>query len=757
MRRWTERRILFWFGPVLLLLLINSLIAYRSIRVLNTNSEREIQTMAVLLQLEGIASTVKDAETGQRGYLLTGDDSYLAPYNEARGQLDLQLSSLGGLLFDDSAQVQRLNQLQTQVQTKRDELQTTVDLRRMQGFDAAIAVVRTNSGKESMDAIRNTIAQMEQTEQEALANRAAETQRNVQATLGTLAFATSLSIALLLGVGFVAYRDVAARRRAAEELHRQREWFEVTLASVGDAVIATDVSSSVTFINSVAEELTGWRREEAWGKPAHDIFNIVNEQTRARVESPVSEVLSRNVIVGLANHTILIAKDGTERAIDDSGAPIRDSRGAVVGVVLVFRDVTTRRRVELDQERIVQFNDALGASLDTSTLLESLVQQFVPELSDICLVDLMQDDGAVRRTYLVDSPASQHTARLQSLLVDNKVAHESYQALRKCSSDRPLLMDRVDDEALACVVGKAGHVALLRSIGVTSVIVVPLHARNQQLGLLTLLATHPRRAYTQDDLRLIEELGRRAALALDNGLLYAQAQAAIRDREQFLSIAAHELRTPLTSLLGRAELMQRRVRLEHVVGERDLRSIQVVVDQSKRLNTMIATLLDLSRIQTGQFVMQRVPLDLCALLRRMIEEFQSALERHTLVYTEAIHSIVVLGDEIRLEQAFVNLLQNAVKYSPDGGVVRVDVTTQDNTVQVSISDEGIGIPAEALPNLFSRFYRASNTVSGSISGMGIGLFVVKEIIDRHEGTVSVRSFQNEGSTFTISLPIASPH
>ncbi len=245
-----------------------------------------------------------------------------------------------------------------------------------------------------------------------------------------------------------------------------------------------------------------------------------------------------------------------------------------------------------------------------------------------------------------------------------------------------------------------------------------------------------------------------AELRRYRGLLYAQAQAAVRDREQFLSIAAHELRTPLTSLLGRAELMQRRVGLEHVVGERDLRSLQIVVDQSKRLNTMIATLLDLSRIQTGQFMMERVPLDLCALMRGLVEEFQSTLERHTLQYSETTHTISVLGDEIRLEQAFVNLLQNAVKYSPHGGVVRVALTTQEQTVLVSISDEGIGIPTEALPNLFTRFYRAPNTAGGSISGMGIGLFVVKEIVDRHDGTVSVRSAQNQGSTFVVALPIA---
>ena len=151
---------------------------------------------------------------------------------------------------------------------------------------------------------------------------------------------------LLLGVGANQTAIVVQRRRAEEQVHEQREWLRVTLASIGDAVIATDTEGRVTFLNSVAQELTGWTSEDAKGKPLEVVFAILNEKTRQPVENPVERVLREGVVVGLANHTILIAKDGTERPIDDSAAPIRDAAGRMIGVVLIFRDVTEQRRAE---------------------------------------------------------------------------------------------------------------------------------------------------------------------------------------------------------------------------------------------------------------------------------------------------------------------------------------------------------------------------------------------------------------------------
>jgi PAS domain S-box-containing protein len=233
----------------------------------------------------------------------------------------------------------------------------------------------------------------------------------------------------------------------------------------------------------------------------------------------------------------------------------------------------------------------------------------------------------------------------------------------------------------------------------------------------------------------------------------AEAQEAVRTRDVFLSIASHELKTPLTSLLGNAQLLQRRAEREDSFSERTQRSIKVINDQASRLNKMIAALLDISRIEQGQLSIDRIALDLCALTERVVAEVRLTVERHTIVIESRATPLVVLGDELRLEQVLQNLLQNAIKYSPNGGTITVQVMQHDEQACISISDQGMGIPAAALPNLFRRFYRANNVEAEHISGMGIGLFVVKEIVALHGGTVHAESTEGKGSRFTLSLPI----
>jgi signal transduction histidine kinase len=237
--------------------------------------------------------------------------------------------------------------------------------------------------------------------------------------------------------------------------------------------------------------------------------------------------------------------------------------------------------------------------------------------------------------------------------------------------------------------------------------------------------------------------------------LYNEAQNAVHVRDQFLSIASHELKTPLTALLGNAQLLQRRVIREASLGTRDQRALHVIVEQAARLNKMITALLDISRIEMGQLSIVRVPMNLSALARRVVAEMQPTLERHTIEYSDSGADIWVEGDELRLEQVLHNLIGNAVKYSPAGGVVAVRVEQRESYACVVIEDQGIGIPADAVPRLFTRFYRADNVDPQNISGMGIGLFVVKEIMSLHGGTVQVSSQESQGSTFTICLPLAS--
>lgn len=232
-----------------------------------------------------------------------------------------------------------------------------------------------------------------------------------------------------------------------------------------------------------------------------------------------------------------------------------------------------------------------------------------------------------------------------------------------------------------------------------------------------------------------------------------KAEEALALRNQFLSLASHELRTPLTTVLGYIELLQRRVTKDNTLNERDQRTLQLIADQTQRLNKMITSLLDISRIETGQLSIEPAPVDVCALVTRVVDDVRATLGERHIEMLCPIHPCMIQGDELRLEQVFQNLVQNAVKYSPRNAPIGVVVRQHAGQVRVAVQDRGIGIPQAALPSLFERFYRADNVDSSRISGLGIGLFVVKQIVELHGGEVMVESVEGEGSTFTVSLPL----
>jgi signal transduction histidine kinase len=180
----------------------------------------------------------------------------------------------------------------------------------------------------------------------------------------------------------------------------------------------------------------------------------------------------------------------------------------------------------------------------------------------------------------------------------------------------------------------------------------------------------------------------------------------------------------------------------------------VITQQARRLQRLVAQLLDVSRVQSDRLVVELQPIDLCRVLEEIAEDIRPTLHEHSLVLHYPSRPIHVLGDELRLGQVFHNLIANAIKYSPDGGVVRVELTTSATLAIVQVSDSGIGIPIEAQQHLFERFYRAPNAEALRVEGMGIGLFVVREIVQRHGGSITVVSAEGQGSRFTVHLPLS---
>jgi signal transduction histidine kinase len=287
---------------------------------------------------------------------------------------------------------------------------------------------------------------------------------------------------------------------------------------------------------------------------------------------------------------------------------------------------------------------------------------------------------------------------------------------------------------------------------------LPLLTNGTAIGAFDLSFAAPRQ-FSAEDRALLETLAQLAAQALQRARLYEgersahqAAAAAVRLRDQFLSIASHELKTPITALMGNVELLQRRTARLPGLEARELRYIDVVAGQAERLLRMVNALLDVSRIQEGQLRLERKPFDLHLLIEQLVLEVQPTLVEHMLHYQPPAAPLEVLGDALRLEQVVQNLIHNAVKYSPNGGLISISASQSKQEVRISVRDSGIGIPAADLPYIFRRFHRAANAAERYMSGLGIGLFVVQEIVGMHGGYVTVESEEGQGSTFTVVLP-----
>jgi len=229
-------------------------------------------------------------------------------------------------------------------------------------------------------------------------------------------------------------------------------------------------------------------------------------------------------------------------------------------------------------------------------------------------------------------------------------------------------------------------------------------------------------------------------------------EAALAVRDQFLAVAAHELKNPLTTLFGQADILLRRASRANSLNEPNVQAVKAIKHQAQRLNGLIESLLDINRVQNGILSIQRQPVDVRALVERLVEEIHELVAaNYDIQFDCPPGSVMIMGDEERLEQVFHNLIGNAMKYSPSGGAIMVRVEYVDAWVTIAVADKGIGIPEAAQPLLFQQFYRAPNATT---PGMGIGLFVAKEILAQHGGTITVVSNENDGSTFVVRLPLA---
>ncbi|MGH7790280.1 MAG: CHASE3 domain-containing protein [Candidatus Binatia bacterium] len=744
------------FGLTLLVTLATTALSYWNLQAIRRDEHQVRHTHDVLAEIQAVFSTLQDTETGQRGYLITGDGTYLGPYIAGVNRIGEQRARLRALTRDDAAQAPRVAALEARIDAKLDELQRVIDARREKGVEFAQLAVRGGEGKRIMEGLRETIAELEQHEN---AERVARMREADSALRSARAAALTAG---LLGVGVIGFafliirREMIERQRAHEALRGERERLQVTLRSIGDAVITTDAEGRVTFLNPVAEELTGWTNVAAAAQPLATVFPIVNERSRAPVDNPALEALKTGCIVGLANHTVLIARDGTEVPIDDRAAPIRDAQDRITGAVLVFRDIGEKRRSQQRIERELRFladaSEALIGSIDYEATLSQLTRAAVPMLGDFCFLDVLRDDGTIDRvSWAHDTAAKQalFDARFGPGQPRAAICGPIAAVLRGGGA---ALEPAVDDDWLAGDDATPDLLQFVRSVGCRSFVSVPIVVRGRIHGALSFCyGPESGLAHDAGQLALAEELARRAAAAIETTHLYEALRESDRRKDHFLATLAHELRNPLAPISNALQLWPR---VEHDPARMEqLRGI--MERQLRQMTRLIDDLLDLSRISRGKIQLRRQPVAIATMIDGAVEAMRPFIEacRHELIVQLPADPVYVEVDVARLVQVLGNLLHNAAKYTGRNGHLTISAAHVADQAVIEVRDDGPGIPPTMLAQIFDMFTQVDATLERAHGGLGIGLTLVKTIVELHGGHVEARSDgQGRGSAFIVHLP-----
>ncbi len=434
--------------------------------------------------------------------------------------------------------------------------------------------------------------------------------------------------------------------------------------------------------------------------------------------------------------------------------PVRLPDGKIQSWIGTATDIHEQKLVQETSQFLAEASMTLVSSLDFETTLVTVTQLAVPQFADWCSVDLLDEKGYVRRlsTAHLDAEKVAFAEKFyEKYPPDFQSEHGIGAILRKGESQ---IYPLITDEMMRAAIQEPQHLADTLQLGVRSFLGVPIIVSGKILGALSFGQTDESgRRFQQVDLQLAEELGRRASIAIENALLYQQAQNAIRLRDEFLSIASHELRTPLTSLQMQLQLVARHLmKPAEMLGKENFQGkISMALRQTLRLGTLLDRLLDLSRLVNGKLRLEPEEVDFNSLVQEVLGRFKEEAELvGCVLHLQEEAQVRGQWDKIRIEQAITNLLSNALKYGR-GHPVTATLSQTEGFALLRVQDQGIGISPENQKRIFDRFERVST--HHNISGLGIGLYVTREIVEAHKGRISVESELNKGSIFLLELPL----
>jgi PAS domain S-box-containing protein len=554
--------------------------------------------------------------------------------------------------------------------------------------------------------------------------------------------------------------DNAELFRRAQDAHAR---FADLVDGLGAIVWEADPETlAFRFVSQRAETLLGYPPPR-WTEEAQFLTTLVHPDDR---ESTL-DALRACAVTGedcRIEHRA-VAADGRVLWFDSIVRAERDSDGTVDRLQGLMIDVTDRRRLQAEREQLLaseqaaraeaeagarrsrllaEASEVLAASLDYEATLQAVARLAVPSFADWCVAHVTDEAGTRVYAASSDPDAAAVTEALERVL-----------PALDASQINPMLGLFTSGEGLVSQVAPAWLEALrlVQRLAPTSMITVPMTARGRPIGSLVFMSTQPGHRYGQADLAVARDLAQRAAVAVDNARLFREAERANRTKDEFVATLSHELRTPLGAMLGWVQMLRSR-RLSGDEAERALESIE----RNTRLQArLIHDLLDVSRIVAGKVTLERRPIDLVPVLEHAVETVRrdARVKGLTVDWTVETGAHRVLGDAVRLEQVALNLLSNAVKFTPSGGRISARLDRSAGYTRLSVTDTGEGIAPDALPHVFEIFRQADSTTTRRHGGLGLGLAIVRHIIDLHGGRVEASSpGRGAGATFTVLLPLA---
>jgi PAS domain S-box-containing protein len=529
--------------------------------------------------------------------------------------------------------------------------------------------------------------------------------------LGVFLFAGTL-VSVLAG-SLHRSRRLAETNEALERGERER--CRVTLASIGDAVIATDPDGTVAFMNLAAESLTGWTEREASGRPLNDILTIVDESTRVLLESPHLRATREGAVSGGMSHPMLIARNGDELPVQLSVAPIRGLRGETLGAVLVFRDISESQRV-LKERALLAAIVASSEDAIVSKSLKGIIESW---------------NGGAERVF--GYTAAEAIGQSITIIIPPEKLEEERHILEKLNRG-----ERIEPFETVRV-AKDGH-RLDISLTVSPV----RDAYGRTVGASKIARDITRRKRDEREL---------ARLLDSERVAREQAEAASRSKDEFVALVSHEIRSPVNAILGWVQLLQ----TGKMSGAESARAFDTIERSARTQSQLVDDLLDLSRVITGKLKLDVRAVEPAQIVQATIDSIRPAIEARAIrlhTHMDAEGS-VLKADPARLQQIVWNLLSNAVKFTPKGGVIEVRLARIGSQIQLVVKDSGKGIEAEFLPFVFERFSQGNLASARKYGGLGLGLAVVRHLVELHGGAVRAESpGKGGGATFTVTLPIA---